>query len=96
MTEQRFFRATADVYAAFLHAVNTAWGLPSHGQTNAFAPVDEAPQAGGKLYLAVYAKDCHLEPVASALPPLIASGDVDEIDEATYWSASPPTPPMPE
>ena len=86
---QRFFRADPATYSAVLAGLNHAWGLPANGQETAFAPVDVAPQSGGKVYLAVLDSFCEYEAVASVLPGLLASGAVEEIDAAAYMAAMP-------
>lgn len=85
----RFFRATPQVYAAILSEINAAWGLPRNGQESAFAPVDEAPQRDGLVYLGVQASDCDLQPVATMLPQLLEAGAVEEVSEVEYRQALP-------
>lgn len=88
LMQQRFFRADPATYSAVLEALNLAWGLPANGQQTVFAPVDSAPLAGGMVYLAVLEQFCQYDAVAAMLPGLLASGVVEEIDEATYRAAS--------
>lgn len=82
---QRYFRASPEVYATALKAINSALGLPANGQENAFAPLDEAPRDGeGRCYLAVWDFFCEYESVAPSLSALLANGSVEEIDEEAY------------
>ncbi len=84
---QRFFR-TADsvLYESMRQHLDAAWGLDEHGCT-CVTPADAAPRdAASRIVLAVNAEFCDYAEVATVLPGLLASGAVEEIDEATYMA----------
>jgi hypothetical protein len=90
---QRFFRATDAVYEQVRAALDSAFGHPGDMAVTTFQPVSDAPHdAEGRAYLAVWEFFCEWDTVAAMLPDLLASGAVEEIDEAAYRSAvdSPP------
>jgi len=93
LVTHRFFRATGEVYESVRSALDAAWGLPSNGQETVFDPAAVAPaDSQGRSLLAVMSAFCEYEAVAAMLPELLASGAVEEIDEATYRASLPPSP----
>lgn len=86
----RIFRAMPSVYESARAALNTAYGYPNYETKTetAIPPVSELPiDAQGRVYLAVSSEFCDYTLPAQLLPQLIASGEVEEIDEATYLAA---------
>lgn len=82
---QRFFRAEPDVSEQVRLALDAAWGLPANGQLTCYSPAESSPRdSKGRVLLAVDAAFCDYAEVAAMLPGLLASGAVEEIDEATY------------
>jgi hypothetical protein len=86
---QRFFRSDVATYEAVRLQLDQAWGhRPGTGTTTCFEPGETAPtDAAGRLLLAVLPEFCEYDAVATVLPQLLASGAVEEIDEATYWGS---------
>lgn len=90
MTIVRFFRSAEAVYEAIRLQLDAAWGHPTPDgltvtciQPAATAPKDEQ----GRVYLAVYQEFCDYPAAAAMLPQLLASGAIEEIDEATYHAS---------
>lgn len=82
---QRFFRSDAATYEAIRLQLDAAWGHPSNVADTCIEPVATAPRdAQGRVLLAVLAEFAEYPAVATILPQLLASGAVEEIDEATY------------
>lgn len=89
----RFFRTASDaVYEQARLALDSAWGHPTPNGTTltcidtaAVAPRD----AQGRIVLAVREEFCTYSVAVDLLPQLLASGAVEEIDEATYMAAMP-------
>jgi len=89
----RYFRASQSVYENVRLSLDAAWGLPSQGQETCFSPASRAVQdASGQLLLAARDEFASLDAVAAVLPSLLASGAVEEIDEAAYRASLPPPP----
>lgn len=88
---QRYFRSTDATYEAIRLQLDAAWGHgPGTGTVTCYEPVGTAPHdAQGRVLLAVHAEFCGYDAVAAVLPGLLASGAVEEIDEAAYWAAIP-------
>jgi hypothetical protein len=88
---QRYFRSTDATYEAIRLQLDAAWGHgPGTGTDTCYEPAASAPHdAQGRVLLAVRAEFCEYEAVAAMLPQLLASGAVEEIDEATYRAAMP-------
>ena len=86
---QRFFRSDLATYEAIRLQLDAAWGHgPGTGTTTCFEPGETAPtDEAGRVLLAVLPEFCEYEAVAAVLPQLLASGAVEEIDEATYWGS---------
>lgn len=93
---QRYFRCDAATYEAIRLQLDAAWGHgPGTGTLTCVEPAATAPRDGqGRVLLAVRPEFVAFEAVAAMLPQLLASGAVEEIDEATY-RASLPRPTMP-
>ena len=92
----RFFRATSAVYEQARFAIDAAWGFPSpDGRTlTCIEPAATAPRdAQGRIVLAVNDEFTTYSVAAELLPQLLASGAVEEIDEATYRAAVQPQEP---
>jgi hypothetical protein len=85
----RFFAASAAVYEQARQTLDAAWGLPNQlGTVTCIDPAEVAPRdAQGRILLAVPESFCQFTVAADLLPQLLASGVVEEIDEATYWAA---------
>lgn len=83
---QRYFRSDEATYESVRLALDAAWGHgPGTGTTTCYEPAATAPRdAQGRVLLAVLAEFCEYEAVAAMLPGLLASGAVEEIDQATY------------
>lgn len=92
----RFFRSTDAVYESIRLQLDAAWGHgPGTGTRTCYEPAETAIRdANGRPLLAVHAGFCEYEAVAAVLPQLLASGAVEEIDEAIYRAAiqGPPLP----
>lgn len=83
---QRFFRIpSAAVYESTRLSLDAAWGHVN-AQT-CVTPAASAPRDSlGRIVLAVNAEFCAYPAVAEVLPQLLASGAVEEIDAAAYFS----------
>lgn len=92
---QRYFRCLAadEVYEQVRLSLDAAWGhVPP---MTCIDPAAVAPRdQDGRIILAVWDSFCQFAAVAEMLPQLLASGAVEEIDEAAY-RASLPTPAAP-
>lgn len=88
----RYFRTASDeVYETARLTLDAAWGHPSEdGQTlTCIIPAAAAPRdAQGRILLAVHEDFCAYSVAVDLLPQLLASGAVEEIDEATYRAAT--------
>jgi hypothetical protein len=92
MVAQRYFRADVATYEAVRQSLNAAWGIPNPGTENCILPADSPSvprDSEGRACLAVHAEWCEWEAVASVLPGLLSSGQVEEIDRAAYMAAMP-------
>lgn len=86
----RYFRSTPAVYAQVCATLDAAYGYPNEEtKTLRTLPLaEELPtDAEGRVYLAVSSEFCNYDLPAEILPQLLASGAVEEIDEATYMAA---------
>jgi hypothetical protein len=86
----RFFRSTDAVYEQVRTTLDAAWGHPNAETrtTTCIEPSGTAPHdSRGKVLLAVQAEFCDYHAVAEILPQLLASGAVEEIDEAAFREA---------
>ena len=91
---QRYFRAELATYESIRLSLDAAWGHGAGtGTATCFKPAATAPQdSEGRLLLAVRPEFCEYEAVSVLLPQLLASGVVEEINEATYRASLPPSP----
>jgi len=87
----RYFRSDAATYEAIRLQLDAAWGHgPGTGTDTCFEPAATAPHdPEGRPLLGVRPEFCEYDAVAAMLPQLLASGAVEEIDEATYRAALP-------
>lgn len=87
---QRFFRSDEATYEAVRSGLDAEWGHgPGTGTETCYEPAATAPRdEDGRLVLAVRLEFCEYDAVAAMLPGLLASGAVEEIDEATYRAAT--------
>lgn len=86
----RYFRSAENVYEQARAALDAAWGLPNgKGTATCIEPAKNAPHdADGRVLLAVADEFCAFTVAVDLLPQLLASGAVEEIDEATYKAAA--------
>lgn len=93
---QRFFRSSEAVYESVRLSLDEAWGNgPGRPLYSCVRQASEAPRdSQGRVLLAVWDHFCQYEAVAAVLPQLLASGAVEEIDEATYRASLPVSPPL--
>lgn len=91
----RYFRATRSVYEAVRAQLDEAWGYPNADTKTqtAIPPADASPTDSlGRVYLVIQADYCEYVLPAELLPALIGSGQVEEIDHATFLAAIPAAP----
>ena len=83
----RYLLAGSDaVYEQARVTLDAAWGLVA--PTTCIEPAATAPRdAQGRIVLAVNDEFCAYSVAAELLPQLLASGAVEEIDEAAYFAA---------
>ncbi|NBW22525.1 MAG: hypothetical protein EBR82_82725 [Caulobacteraceae bacterium] len=83
----RFFcTADASLYEQVRLTLDAAWGHVA--PTTCIEPAPTAPRdAQGRIVLAVNDEFCEYSVAVELLPQLLASGAVEEIDEAAYVSA---------
>lgn len=90
---QRYFLSSVAVYEAVRLSLDEAFGLPDDDTATCFSPADSGVKdASNRMLLAAEADWCDWPQVAEILSPLLASGAVAEIDEATYQAAFPALP----
>jgi hypothetical protein len=85
----RYFRILQDaLYEQVRMGLDAAWGhVPPETCVD---PAAVAPRdTQGRILLAVRPEFCEFAEVAAMLPELLANGDVEEIDKATYWESQP-------
>ena len=87
----RYFRVEPATYEQVRLSLDAAWGHGLNAGTRTCVdPADVAPRdSASRVLLSVRAEFCEYEAVAAMLPQLLASGAVEEIDEATYRAAIP-------
>ena len=91
----RFFRTASDaVYEQARATLDAEWGLPDDkGTATCIEPAATAPRdSQGRIVLAVNDEFCSFTVAVDLLPQLLASGAVEEIDEAAYTAAVRVTP----
>jgi len=87
---QRFFRSSEAVYEAMRSQLDASFGYPDGVTETVWTPAAKALRDGqGRCLLAVHAVSCERPAVAAALPSLIASGAVEEVNAAIYMAAMP-------
>ena len=94
----RYFRSTDAVLNAIRQQLDDAWGYPDEtSKTTTVLPPPEKCRhdALGKVYLFVAADMCEWPPVNELLPPLLASGQVEELTKEQYQQVFPPPQPRP-
>ena len=92
----RYFRSTPAVYASICAQLDTSYGYPNaETKTERALPLasDLPADDQGRVYLAISADYCEYVLPSAMLPQLLASGAVEEIDEATYQAAVQPQEP---
>jgi hypothetical protein len=89
----RYFRSADSVYEAIRSQLDAAWGYPN-AETKTLTALPPASQclhdSQGRVYLAISAGYCEYVLPSQMLPELIATGAVEEIDEAAYRAVLPP------
>lgn len=94
----RYFRAQSDAaYEAVRSALDAAYGYPNEATKTltAIPPAAESQHdSAGRVYLTASDAECEYPAVSELLPQVVASGLVEEIDEAMYLSAFPATIPQ--
>jgi hypothetical protein len=88
----RYFRSTPVVYASICAQLDAAYGYPNaETKTERTLPLasDLLADAEGRVYLEISADYCDFVLPSQMLPEMIASGAVEEIDEATYRAVLP-------
>lgn len=91
----RYFRSTDEVLAHVNAQLDAAYGYPNEAtrtRTTLPPPADCPHDSEGRVYLAVADDYCEYVLPSQMLPQLIASGLVDEIDEAEYTATLPVIP----
>ena len=83
------------MYEAVRLELDTAWGHgPGTGTLTCYTPVAEVPKnSNGTAVLALRSEFCEYPVARELLPQLLASGAVEEIDEAAYQAAVQPQEP---
>jgi len=86
----RFFKASPFVYESFRAQIDEAWGYPTkHTHTCIPPAVEQHKTLDGDCIIGVKVEWCEWEPVATLLPQMLESGQVEEMMEAEYWAAIP-------
>ena len=88
----RYFRSTPAIYESVRAQLDAAWGYPNAETKTltAIHPVVDLPaDSQGRVYLAISAGYCEYILPSEMLPQLLASGAVEEVDEAAYAAALP-------
>lgn len=91
----RFLKATPAVYEAMRSQIDAAWGYPTEYTETCMPPASSQHKASdGDCIIGVKAEWCEWEPVATLLPQMLSSSQIEEISESEYW-AEMPTPDLP-
>lgn len=88
----RYFRSTPAVYSAVCSQLDAAYGYPNASTKTERAlplPSELLTDLAGRVLLEVSQEQCDYILPSQMLPDLLASGAVEEIDEATYLAAIP-------
>jgi hypothetical protein len=88
----RYFRSTPEVYEQVRATLDAAYGYPNveTKTLTALPPASALPaDSQGRVYLAISADYCDYILPSQMLPELLASGAVEEIDEAAYRAEFP-------
>lgn len=83
----RYFRSTDAVLEQVRLSLDSAWGFPDAGTktSTALDPASTSPHdEQGRVYVVVSAAYCEYIMPSQMLPELLASGVVEEIDNAEY------------
>ena len=89
----RYFRSTPEVYESIRQALDAAWGYPNADtKTQTAIPLvsELAADANGTVYLYMPEDYCNYVLPSQMLRELLASGAVEELEEAAFWSAITP------
>jgi hypothetical protein len=90
MTQRYFVAQSAAVYEQARARLDEMFGHPNSVASTCLTPAEDAPKTKqGGVLLAVDSEFCEWPQAAELLPQLLASGAVEEIDEATYRSLLP-------
>ena len=92
----RYFRSTPNVYLSVCAQLDAAYGYPNaETKTERTLPlITNLPtDAQGRLYVAIDEAYCEYVLPSQLLTDLLASGAVEEIDEAAYQAAVQPQEP---
>ena len=92
----RYFRSSVAVYADICQQLDAAYCYPNEA-TKTLRTLPSAAElpadASGRVYLAITANYCDFVLPSQMLPQLLASGAVEEIDEASYQAVVQPQEP---
>jgi hypothetical protein len=89
----RYFRSSPAVYANICTQLDAAYGYPNVAtKTERALPlaVDLPSDAQSRVYLAISQEYCDYILPSEMLPQLLASGAVEEVNEAAYRALLPP------
>ena len=89
----RYFRTTPETLDSIRATLDAEWGFPNPETKTATSlePAATSPRdAQGRVYAVISAVYCDFVLPSQMLPQLLASGAVEEIDEATYQAAVQP------
>lgn len=89
----RYFRSTPAVYAGICSQLDEAYGYPNAETKTERTLPDLAAYTDGLVYLAIDAAYCDYVLPSQLLADLLASGAVEEIDEAAYQAVVQPQEP---
>lgn len=85
----RYFRALPEVYESFRAALDSAYGYPDPVTftETAIPPASQAPaDSFGRAYIAADEQYCNYSLPSVLLQQALSSGQIEEIDEATFCS----------
>ena len=93
-----YFRASPAVYASICNALDAEYGYPNIAtRTERALPLqaDLPSDSSGRVYLAVPQEHVSYQLPSELLPPLLASGAVEEVTQADYEALLPQPQPIP-